>query len=92
MCVSLDSGIQKDAFGHLSNNGCSNYLKKLIGDHLGCKVRAIQLSTLQRCAAHLASYIDIENALRIGSYAINCALDKRTGLWSQFQKIEMNFY
>ena len=45
MCVSLDSGIQKDAFGHLSNNGCSNYLKKLIGDHLGCKVRAIQLST-----------------------------------------------
>ena len=91
MCVSLDSGIQKDAFGHLSNNGCSNYLKKLIGDHLGCKVRAIQLSTLQRCAAHLASYIDIENALRIGSYAINCALDKRTGIMVTISKNRNEF-
>lgn len=80
MRVSLDSGIQKDAFGHMSNNGCSSYLKKIISERLGVKVRAIQLSTLQRCASHLASTVDIDNSITIGNYAVKCALNNKTGI------------
>lgn len=80
MCISLDSGIQIDAFGHMSNHGCSHYLKKLIGDQLGCKTRAIQLSTLQRCSAHLASELDLKNAFCIGKHAVKFALENKTGI------------
>lgn len=80
MCISLDSGITIDAFGHMSNNGCSNYLKKIIGDKLGIKTRSIQLSTLQRCAAHLSSDVDINNAIHIGKYAVDCALNNHNGI------------
>lgn len=91
MCLSLDSGIQKDAFGHMSNNGCSIYLKKIIKDHLGCKTRAIQLSTLQRCSSHLASNLDLKNAVRIGQYAVDCALSNKTGVMVSITKGREDF-
>lgn len=78
--ISLDIGIQEDTFGHKSYSGCSFYLKQLIIEHIGCKVRTIQLSTLQRCAMHLASDLDLENAVHIGNYAVDCALKNKTGI------------
>lgn len=80
MCISLDSGIMIDDFGHVSNSGCSYYLKKFVSNQLDCKVRAIQLSTLQRCAAHLSSSVDLKNAVNIGEYAVKCALDNKTAI------------
>lgn len=79
-CLSLDSGIQVDDFGHMSNNGCSNYLKKIISSRLKIKVRSIQLSTLQRCAAHLSSQLDIENAVSMGEYAVRFACHDLNGV------------
>lgn len=91
VCVSLDSGIQIDDFGHMSNSGCSYYLKKVIGKRLEIKVRSIQLSTLQRCAAHFASQLDIENAILMGEYAVRYALDNITGVMVNVLKNRKEF-
>ena len=40
-------------------SGTSRYLYELIHDKLNCKSRAIEFSTLQRCASHLASRTDV---------------------------------
>mgnify|MGYP006961000147 CR=1 FL=1 len=55
--LSVRSGVhrrQLDAFGHKAVlSGTSRYLSDLIHDKLNCKSRAIEFSTLQRCASHL---------------------------------------
>lgn len=78
-CLSFDECIKEDAFGHKSNNGCSSYLKNIISNELGVKVRAIELSTLQRCASHISSDVDLENAVKIGSFAVDCAVEGVSG-------------
>ena len=91
MCVSLDSGIKIDAFGHMSNSGSGDYLKTLIVNRLNVKVRSIQLSTLQRCSSHLESKVDIDNAFSIGSYAVECALNDLSGIMVCIKKDSKNF-
>lgn len=86
MSIALDNDVKKDAFGHISHSGCGEYLKRLIADELNVKVRSIQLSTLQRCAAHLESEIDITNSYSIGNYAVECAIKNLTGIMIVLQK------
>ncbi len=44
-----------DAFGHKQLSGTASYLASYIAGEIGCKTRAIELSTLQRAASHAAS-------------------------------------
>ena len=48
-----------DAFGHKQLSGTANYLASYIAGEIGCKTRAIELSSLQRSASHCASRVDI---------------------------------
>ena len=48
-----------DAFGHKQLTGTAAYLANYIAGEVGCKTRAIELSTLQRSASHCASRVDI---------------------------------
>ena len=50
-------------------SGTSRYLSDLIHDKLNCKSRAIEFSTLQRCASHLASRTDVSEAYAVGGAA-----------------------
>ncbi len=68
-----------DAFGHTMLSGTSRYLADLIAAKLGCKTRAIELSTLQRCASHLASRTDITEAYAAGGAAAVAASEGETG-------------
>ncbi len=72
-----------DAFGHkVTLSGTGRYLGSLIRHHLGCKTRAIELSTLQRCASHLTSRIDVNEAYQVGGVAVQAALAGETGRMS----------
>ena len=72
-----------DAFGHkVTLSGTSRYLEGLIRHHLGCKTRAIELSTLQRCASHLTSRIDVNEAYQVGGMAVQAAVQGQTGRMS----------
>ena len=55
-----------DAFGHIQMTGTASYLASVVQKELGCKTRAVELSTLQRAAAHLASKIDVDEAFNVG--------------------------
>ncbi len=68
-----------DAFGHKQLGGTADVLARIIGDKIGCKTRKVELSALQRCAAHCASLTDVNEAFAVGAAAVNAALAGKTG-------------
>ncbi|BDC95061.1 6-phosphofructokinase [Treponema saccharophilum] len=68
-----------DAFGHKQMSGTAKFLANKITAVLGLKARAIELSTLQRCAAHMTSRTDITEAYNVGGAAIKAAFEGETG-------------
>jgi 6-phosphofructokinase 1 len=68
-----------DAFGHKSLTGTGRVLANLVSNKLGCKARAIELSTLQRCASYIASRVDITEAFQVGGAAVAAAIEGETG-------------
>ena len=80
LCDLVSTAGQLDAFGHKAIlSGTSRYLADLIRVRLGCKTRAIEFSTLQRCASHLASRTDITEAYQVGGAAVEAAFRGQTG-------------
>ncbi len=67
-----------DAFGHKQLCGAGKTLENHLKAALGCKVRSVELNVLQRSAAHIASKTDIDEAIRIGEFAVDCAEQKVT--------------
>jgi 6-phosphofructokinase 1 len=63
-----------DGFGHAQLGGLANTLAKVVKDATGAKVRGIELSLLQRCAAHTASKTDISEAYLAGQSAVEAAV------------------
>lgn len=68
-----------DAFGHKQLTGTATFLANTIQAELGCKTRAIEFSTLQRSAAHLASRTDINEAFAAGGAAVKAAFEGDNG-------------
>ncbi len=68
-----------DAFGHKQLTGSANYLANLVSHTIGCKTRAVEFSTLQRSASHLASRTDINEAFMVGGAAVKAADEGDTG-------------
>ncbi|WP_321972986.1 diphosphate--fructose-6-phosphate 1-phosphotransferase [Paratractidigestivibacter sp.] len=69
------AGTKVDEFGHLAQlSGPSRYLASLVGGRLGVKTRAVELSTLQRCASHLASKVDLDEAFELGRVGVRAAM------------------
>lgn len=68
-----------DAFGHRQLTGTAAYLCNVVAGEIGCKTRAIELSTLQRAASHLASRIDILEAFQVGGAAVKAADEGDSG-------------
>ena len=80
LCDLVSTAGQLDAFGHKAIlSGTSRYLSDLIHDKLNCKSRAIEFSTLQRCASHLASRTDVSEAYAVGGAAAAAAFAGETG-------------
>lgn len=68
-----------DAFGHKQLTGTASYLANFVAGEVGCKTRAIELSTLQRAASHLASRVDILEAYQVGGAAVKAADEGASG-------------
>ncbi|MCL2488181.1 MAG: 6-phosphofructokinase, partial [Oscillospiraceae bacterium] len=86
------AGASRDKFGHVALAGTGRYLEQLIKDRLGCKVRSIEFSVLQRAAGHYASATDIAEALAIGEAAVRAALRGETGVMMAFERISNEPY
>ena len=65
-----------DGFGHAQLGGLEVLLQEVVKERIpGVKVRGIELSLLQRCAAHLASETDIEESYMAGKAAVENAIN-----------------
>jgi ATP-dependent phosphofructokinase / diphosphate-dependent phosphofructokinase len=84
--------VSVDAFGHKQMGGTASVLANYIKDQLGCKVRGIELSLMQRCAAHLASKTDVDESFLAGQTAVRCAVDGMTDFMVGFQRPENGPY
>jgi len=68
-----------DAFGHKRLEGVAKYLADKLNAELGIKTRAIELNTLQRCASHMTSRVDITEAFQVGGAAVKAAFEGESG-------------
>ena len=70
-----------DTFGHLAaQSGTAAYLSQMAKDQLGVKSRGIELNTLQRCASHAASKVDLDEAEALGAAGVEAVLQGKTGI------------
>lgn len=61
---------REDTFGHSQLSGAGKALEYLVKDNINVKVRSVEVNVLQRCAAHLASMTDLDEAAASGRKAV----------------------
>lgn len=81
-----------DQFGHAKLSGTANYLKDVVEKEIGCKVRALELSVLQRSSGHLTAQTDMNEAFNLGLYATRLAVEGQTGVFSSLERISNKPY
>ena len=74
-----------DGFGHAQLGGLAATLANIMKERTGAKVRGIELSLLQRCAAHCASGNDIQESFNSGKTAVEAAVAGETGKMVGFE-------
>ncbi|MDO4846040.1 MAG: 6-phosphofructokinase [Oscillospiraceae bacterium] len=81
-----------DGFGHAQLGGLAAMLANILKEKTGAKVRGIELSLLQRCAAHCASGTDIQESFLSGKTAVESAVAGITGKMVGFECDRTNGY
>ncbi len=81
-----------DAFGHKQLSGCAAALANIVAGATGLKTRAVEFSTLQRAATHIASLQDINEAFSVGYLAGQAAEEGKTGMMITIDVKERNPY
>ena len=92
ICELSDCNQKDDVFGHKQLTGTALFLANECTKQLGVKARAIELSTLQRCAAHLQSATDVAEAYAVGAAAVQAALQGDSGVATTFVRVSDNPY
>ncbi|MBO4360750.1 MAG: diphosphate--fructose-6-phosphate 1-phosphotransferase, partial [Eubacteriaceae bacterium] len=68
-----------DTFGHIQMGGVGSMLKSMVINRYKAKTRSIELSLLQRCAGHIASKTDLDEAIMVGKAAVDYAIEGQSG-------------
>lgn len=83
---------QKDSFGHAQLGGLAYTLSNFVREKTGAKIRAIEFSLMQRCAAHVASKTDYEESFLAGQTAVKKAVEGMTDHMVGFKCDRTNGY
>ncbi len=78
VCESTSSGAV-DSFGHKYLSGAGKVLENAVRENLGFKARAVELNVLQRCASHIQSLCDVNEARQNGKEAFSAAYSGMSG-------------
>ncbi|MBO5418278.1 MAG: 6-phosphofructokinase [Clostridia bacterium] len=81
-----------DAFGHTMLTGTAATIATMLKNDLGIKTRAVELSTLQRCASHIASATDISESFAVGQAAVKAAANGESGKMALLKRVSNNPY
>lgn len=82
----------RDSFGHAQLGGVAANLANIVKEKTGIKTRAIELSLMQRCAAHCASKTDIEETFEAGKQAVKAAVKGETDKMVCYKRKEGDKY
>lgn len=88
----MGANLSKDSFGHSQLGGVASILANIVKEKLGCKVRGIEFSLLQRCAAHCGSLEDVNEAFMAGQAAVQYAVQGMTDKMVAFERAEGSEY
>ncbi len=80
----------RDSFGHAQLGGLAAFLANEVKAATGAKVRGIELSLLQRCAAHCASQTDIDESFAAGEAAVLSAVAGETDKMVGYERTTEN--
>ena len=92
VCELSDHVDYVDAFGHKQLAGTARYLAGRVAERYGVKTRAIELSSLQRCAAHITSRIDVTEAFNSAGAAVKAAFEGKTGMVACLKRVSEDPY
>jgi 6-phosphofructokinase len=87
-----DLAKHEDSFGHVQLGGLAATLANIIKEKTGAKVRGIEFSLLQRCAAHVASLTDVNEAYLAGQAAVQHAVQGISDKMIAFERAEGDEY
>lgn len=76
----------KDAFGHVQMGGLAANLANYANAKIKAKVRGIEFGIIQRCAAHIASETDVNEAYMAGEAAFKAAEAGETDKMVAFER------
>lgn len=80
-----------DAFNNMQMGGIGKYLEHLVKTNVEKRVKAVELSILQRSAAHIASRVDNDVAVMVGSDGVKYAMDGMTDIMVSIVRTEGGF-
>jgi 6-phosphofructokinase 1 len=81
-----DTSRDKDAFGHAQMGGLAASLANFANAKINAKVRGIEFGLIQRCAAHVASETDVNEAYMAGEAAFKAAEAGETDKMVAFER------
>ncbi len=81
-----------DAFGHRQLAGTARALSAAVADRMHVKTRAIELSSLQRCAAHVSARVDVTEAFNVGGAAVKAAFEGENGKMVALKRVSDDPY
>lgn len=92
VCELSDHVDYVDAFGHKQLAGTARYLAGRVAEKYGVKTRAIELSSLQRCAAHIQARIDVTEAFNCGGAGVKAAFEGKSGIVITLNRVSEDPY
>jgi len=75
----------KDSFGHTQLGGLASFLAAQLKSRLKVRVKGIEFNLLQRCAAHIASKTDVDEAFAVGKATFEAAAKGESGKMITYQ-------
>lgn len=81
-----------DAFGHSQLSGACRTLGIYASEKIGCKVRPIELSSVQRCAAHIASATDLAESKQLGTLAVKSLMEGEGNVMITVERVSSKPY
>ena len=81
-----------DKFGHAQLSGAGKVLEHFVKEKVGVKCRSVELNILQRCASHLASKTDLDEAFKLGYEAVGHIVNGETGFMTAIKRISNTPY
>lgn len=81
-----------DNFGHSQLSGAGKSLEFLLKENINVKVRSVELNVLQRCAGHITSATDLEEAYRQGEHGVKIALEGQTSQMTIIKRVSNEPY